>query len=208
MHDLTGSGDRRARWEELAGKRRDVWLIAAIVVALLLGALVFKAIRLRPQIAPPASATHSVPTATASGAAILYVHVSGAVRKPGLYEFLPGARVADAVETAGGAKPGADLSALNLAELLTDGMQVDVPARGNGSAAPVATASGASPATVNLNTADQIALETIPGVGPVTALAILQTRDRLGSFTTFEQLLEVDGIGPATLEAMRPYVSI
>jgi competence protein ComEA len=131
--------------------------------------------------------------------------VAGAVRRPGLYEFPAGARVADAVETAGGPARRADLDALNLAALLIDGSKIDVPVTGETATLPTASAAP-SPATVALNSADQAALETVPGIGPVTALAIIDERDRLGGFDSIEQLLEVDGIGPSTLESIRPYL--
>ncbi len=152
---------------------------------------------------------------------LIYVHVSGAVRKPGLYELSAGARVADAVDIAGGPRRRADLSLVNLAQPLADGTKLDVPRRGeNGATAtgstvpstvpPTGTSvSGATPsAVVPLNTADQVALETIPGVGPVTAVAILEYRDQVGGFDSIEQLLEVSGIGPATLEEIRPHVTL
>ena len=73
---------------------------------------------------------------------------------------------------------------------------------------PPSAAASASPALVDLNEADQASLETIPGIGPVTATAILQHRAEIGAFESVEQLLDVTGIGPATLEALRPYVTV
>jgi competence protein ComEA len=138
---------------------------------------------------------------------VVLVHVAGAVRRPGLYEFPTGARVADAIETAGGASRRADLDALNLAALLIDGSKVDVPLMGE--SPPISGAmSTPSTAGVSLNSADQAALETVPGIGPVTALAIISEREKLGGFRSIEQLLEVDGIGPSTLESIRPYLTL
>jgi competence protein ComEA len=140
------------------------------------------------------------------------VHVAGAVRKPGLYEFPHGARIADAIETAGGASTRADLDALNLAELLVDGSQIVVPRTESGmpgSATTVgAPGSSASPTVVSLNGADTAMLETIPGIGPVTAQAIVDHRSQIGGFGSVDELLDVDGIGPATLESIRPYLSL
>jgi competence protein ComEA len=141
----------------------------------------------------------------------LLVHVAGAVRKPGLYEFPQGARVADAVHTAGGPTRNADLNALNLAEPLVDGTKVQVVKVGESAVSTAAPSSGtqtAGAAVIPLNSADQAMLETIPGVGPVTATAILTYRDQIGSFTSLEQLLEVDGIGPATFDSIRDYVTL
>jgi competence protein ComEA len=157
-----------------------------------------------PVIAPPSTAP-AVSSATPAAPQV-FVHVAGAVAKPGLYRFPDGLRIADAIEAAGGPLPRADLDAINLADLLSDGLKVDVPVRGR-----VATAlpsASATPGLVDLNTADQAALETIPGVGPVTAMAILQRRSEIGAFETVEQLMDVSGIGPATLEALRPYVTV
>jgi competence protein ComEA len=99
----------------------------------------------------------------------------------------------------------ADLDALNLAALLVDGGKVDVPLQGEAVAAPPPPGGGG---VVSLNAADAIALETIPGIGPVTAQAIIATRESLGGFDSLDQLLDVDGIGPATFESIRPYITL
>jgi competence protein ComEA len=171
-------------------------------------------------IAPPSVASSPVapvsplgsPLASPTAGGTVFVHVAGAVRRPGLYEVPEGTRVEGAIEAAGGPRPGADLDALNLAELVADGTKIEVPGRrsaaANGVPSVAPSATPTVPAVVNLNTADQAALETIPGVGPVTATAILQYRAEIGSFTSVEELLDVDGIGPATLESLRPYVTV
>jgi len=115
-------------------------------------------------------------------------------------------RVADAIEAAGGPLPKADVDAINLADLLTDRLKIEVPMRGKPTV--TAPAASASPGLIDLNTADQAMLETIPGIGPVTATAILQHRNEVGTFDSIEKLLDVTGIGPATLEALRPYVTV
>jgi competence protein ComEA len=145
------------------------------------------------------------------------VDVAGKVRRPGIAVLPAGSRVVDAIEAAGGPRRGVQLTALNLARLLVDGEQVLVgvapPAALPTGAAPGAPPTGATDpsgpaALVDLNTADQATLETLPGVGPVTALAILEWRDEHGGFTSVEELLEVDGIGEATLEDLTPHVTI
>ena len=138
------------------------------------------------------------------------VDVAGKVRRPGIAVLDAGSRVVDALEAAGGARAGVDLTALNLARVLVDGEQIlVVVVPPSGVAAPAATGSGAPVATlVNLNTADQIALESLPGVGPVTAQAILTWRSEHGAFTSVDQLLDVDGIGEATLAKLTPYVTL
>ena len=147
------------------------------------------------------------------------VDVAGRVRRPGVVVLASGSRVVDALEAAGGARRGVGLGALNLARVLVDGEQVLVgpPPRGVPAAAalpgtttatvPGATASSTGPATVSLNTADQATLETLPQVGPVTAQAILAWREQHGAFSAVEELLEVDGIGPATLAQIAPHAT-
>lgn len=179
---------------------------AAAFIGVLTAAASFLALRPSPPvIARPALHTDA---AVASPAAIVVVHVAGAVRRPGIYELPHTARIADAIESAGGPLRRADLSLLNLAEPVRDGMQVLVARRGPGASVEVAPQPSTGPALVDLNLADQSALESVPGIGPVKAAAILEHRNQIGSFTSVEQLIEVTGIGPATLEAIRAYVTI
>jgi competence protein ComEA len=120
-----------------------------------------------------------------------------------------GARVVDAVEAAGGARRGVDLSGINLARVLVDGEQIVVGAAAASVPAPAGSAPpGAPTALVNLNTATPAELETLPDVGPVTAQAIITWRDEHGGFTSVDELLEVDGIGELTLEGIAPYVTV
>ncbi len=138
----------------------------------------------------------------------LVVDVAGKVRRPGIAVLPAGSRVVDALEAAGGARRGVDLTSLNLARPVVDGEQILV---GVPPVAGVAGSLGAPPAgetLVNLNTADQATLETLPGVGPVTAGSILAWRDDHGGFTAVDELLEVDGIGEATLADLAPLVTL
>ncbi|MET3859536.1 competence protein ComEA [Dietzia sp. 2505] len=161
------------------------------------------------------------------------VSVVGLVGRSGLVTVAPGARVADALDRAGGVLDGGDRDGLNLARKVVDGEQIlvglapgpdgprgprsgivgagDPPVDG-GPAPAAAAAPGAPPAPggglVDLNTADATALETLPGVGPVTASSILAWRAANGAFASIDQLAEVDGIGPVTLARLRPLVTV
>jgi competence protein ComEA len=222
MSEIIVTTTWRERLEELFGRRRETWLVAGAVLLVVLGALVLKARSAGPSIAPPATAVPSAgapavvppmsPGVAPTSAATILVHVAGAVHRPGLYEMPAGSRVADAIDLARGPLNAADLDALNLAEALSDGMKLDVPRRGEAIAttASVAPAPGTSAPSgvVAVNEADQAALETIPGIGPVTAAAIIAHRTEVGQFDSIDQLLEVTGIGPATLESMRPYITL
>lgn len=162
--------------------------------------------------AAPSSGSGASGTApgTASGAAAgLVVDVAGKVRRPGIVVLDAGARVVDAIEAAGGVRPGVDLTSLNLARPVVDGEQILVGVRPEpGLAGTLDATVPAGGVLVNLNTADEAALDTLPGVGPVTAGAILAWRDAHGGFTAVEELLEVDGIGPATLDELAPLVTL
>ena len=204
----------RERLEALAGRRRDSWVLLAVMAGAVVLGLVLWARGAPATVAPPARSDPQhekafAPTTAPSPEPVLLVHVAGAVRRPGLYEIPAGARIADSVQAARGPTERADLDALNLAEPLQDGLKVDVPRRGETQtpvpSVPQPGASTTAPvAPVNLNTADQAALETIPEIGPVTATAILEYRAQVGSFSSIEELLEVSGVGPATLEASAP----
>jgi competence protein ComEA len=157
-----------------------------------------------------------------AGGGRVIVHVAGAVRKPGVYRLAGGARVADAVERAGGATRRADLGGVNLAAKLEDGRQIVVPVRARtgaqagatgGLTAGGATAGGgavaAGPAApVNLNSATPEQLDTLPGVGPATVQKILEYREQHGGFGSVEELGQVSGIGEKRLAALRDQVQV
>ena len=209
VNDVVLQRGVRARVEEVLGRRIDTGLVAALVAVLVVAGLLVWSRRPAAAIAPPAALrAEPSPISPSPSTGGLLVHVAGAVRRPGLYALPPGARVADAIEAAGGAGARADLDLLNLAAPVTDGMKVEVLERGAAAPPSGAPPADATPGAVSLNSADQAALETIPGVGPVTAAAILAYRDEAGPFTSIEQLMEVSGIGPATLEAVRSYVTL
>lgn len=153
------------------------------------------------------------PDAAASTTTIM-VHVVGAVRRPGVFELPAGSRGIDAVRAAGGLTRRADPLAINLAKPLSDGEQLIVPDRAAEPASPrVGSGSGGSSAAdasglVNVNTADQAELETLPGIGPALAQRIIEHRETNGPFATLDDLLEVSGIGEKTLENLEPYVTV
>lgn len=137
------------------------------------------------------------------------IDIAGRVRRPGVATLPNGSRVVDALKHAGGARRGVDLTTLNLARILVDGEQILVgsPAA-SGPAAAGAQAAPPASAMVNLNTASQEVLESLPGVGPVTAAKILAWRSEHGGFTAVEELLDVAGIGPKTLAELAPHVTL
>ena len=184
-----------------------------------------------PPVDPVASASRDPgPNATAKPSQPVVVSVVGLVHTPGLVTLAPGARIADALKAAGGTTDGADTTGLNMARQVGDGEQIVVgiaPVKGQppvlgssvsaGSSAPGAPGTGSHPdrpdkparsEVVNLNTATVQQLDALPGVGPVTAAAIVAWRDANGKFTKVDQLAEVDGIGPARLEKLRPLVRV
>jgi len=132
------------------------------------------------------------------------VHVAGAVRRPGVYRLPAGSRVTDAIERAGGPAPGSAPDAINLAAPLADGQQVVVPAKAPGAAA---TATGSATVTdggpISLGTATVEELDTIEGIGPVTAQDILDFRNEHGGVGSIDDLDQISGIGPATMDALR-----
>lgn len=174
-----------------------------------------------PDAEAPGSAALAPGSAGTAGGGLL-VHVVGEVADPGLVTVPDGARVADALEAAGGTTRKADLTAVNLARAVVDGEQLYVPSPGEqvpGAVAPGAggaasgtggsgaggpgTSGGSTAATVDINTADAAALETLPGIGPSIAQAIVEWRAANGQFASVDELEDVPGIGPATLAEIR-----
>jgi competence protein ComEA len=153
----------------------------------------------------------------------LIVHAAGAVVRPGVYRLPPGSRVADVIEAAGGLSPDADGDRVNLAAPVADGERVYVLRRGEASvpSAPEGVAPTTGPPgtggggegegtaeLVDLNTATAEQLDTLPGVGPATAEAILSYRTEHGPFTSVDELLDVRGIGDAKLAELRDRVTV
>lgn len=139
----------------------------------------------------------------------IFVHVGGAVRRPGLYRLTDGARIDDAVRAAGGVLEDADLDALNLAARVKDGDKVLVPAESGPGEEPAAGGAGSEQGgAINLNTATLADLETLPGIGPALAQRILDYREKNGGFRAVEDLLEVPGIGPKKFEELRDHVAV
>jgi competence protein ComEA len=160
---------------------------------------------------PPRSAPIVSEQPRAAESPKLVVHVVGAVRRPGLYRLREGSRIADALARAGGSTRKADLTVVNLAAPLSDGVQVVVPRRVAAAAAAAPASAGSSAATpsgpVHLNTATLEQLDALPGVGPVTAQKILDYRQENGGFASVDELDAVPGIGPARMEQLRETVA-
>lgn len=194
--------------------RRGVKALAAVAAVVVLGAGLW-AWRSRPHVESVRPvATESAPLASpgAEPSGELVVAVAGRVRRPGLVRVPAGARVADALEAAGGALPGVDVALLNLARKVTDGelILVGVAPPPPPAGQPAAAAGGVPGAggRVNLNTATLAQLDALPGVGPVLAQRILAHRDQHGGFRSVGDLRQVEGIGDARYEQLKELVTV
>ncbi|MGE5653717.1 MAG: helix-hairpin-helix domain-containing protein [Bacillota bacterium] len=136
------------------------------------------------------------------------IHMSGAVRQPGLYSLPSGARLNDAVQAAGGPLAEADLDAVNLAAPLVDGQKYLIPVKGQQMTVTPAGSPSSGSGKININTADSKTLELLPGVGEVRAKAIIEYRQKNGPFRSIEDLKKISGIGDKTFEQMREQVTI
>lgn len=179
---------------------------AAVVLALVVLSVAVGLGLLRGQAAP----TESVPVTADAGeeasSGELFVHVLGAVERPGLYVLDLDARLVDAVAAAGGTTDAADLAGVNLARLLTDGEQVVVPTIG--AVPPPPDAAAGADGLIDLNAADQDALETLPRIGPALAERIILWREENGRFRSVDDLLAVPGIGEKLLDGIREQVRV
>ncbi len=180
-------------------------LVGLVVVGSVIAALLTLSTNPTPEPAPnlPVAAIASAPPSRAPD---VIVDIAGKVVSPGLRTLADGSRVADALSAAGGVIPGTDLTALNLARRLVDGEQIHVgipipPAA-------VVNQSATQPGPLDLNTATLAQLDTLPGVGTVTAQRILDWRTSHGRFTKVDQLGDVDGIGPARFATLKPLVIV
>lgn len=201
--------------------------VALAALAFAAGALVWAGMRWVPVSGPEIAGEEStVASGTGAGMAAsgrageatpasqVTVHVVGAVRRPGVYRLPAGSRGEDALKAAGGALANADPAALNLARVLQDGEQLQVPAKGEVQAAQAGAGQGASGgaaavgAKVDINRATAEQLDALPGVGPATAAKIVQEREANGPYRSVDDLMRVPGIGPKKLDALKDLVSV
>lgn len=200
----------------LVFSRAQQWIIAATVAILLFAVAYIAVHRHRP--ADDRPLLEEAPPAAEQSALALTVDVGGEVLRPGLYRMASNSRVCDAIRVAGGLTSRGDTAALNLAAFLQDGDKVLVPGRPLPPAPPAqptpAASASAPPAApsaaqaVNVNWASAADLERLPGVGPALAQRIVEYRLQHGYFLRLEDLMQVHGIGPKKLEALRPFVTL
>ena len=142
------------------------------------------------------------------------VHIVGAVNSPGVFFLPPGSRVIDVLILAGGETAYADIMRVNLALIIRDEMQIRIPSVYDDDtevfvfADDTGTASGTAGGLININTANSELLQTLPGIGPARASAIISHRENHGNFSSIEGLLQVSGIGPAILSGIRDFITV
>jgi competence protein ComEA len=201
-------GELRDRLSSLS--RGEIVGLVAVVALTLAGGVLWYLRSLPQPVEVQAADRAQVARTSPSPSPSVLVDVAGFVRRPGVYEFVEGDRVIDAIDAAGGPRKGAELTGLNLAAPLVDGQQVLVPdpLPAAGSVAPGTTVGTDGSTLINVNTADAATLEELSGIGEVLAQAIVSYREENGPFGTVDDLLDVSGIGDATLEDIRSEVTV
>ena len=188
---------------EISRRRALAYVLALLAVLTLAGRLALRSEHEAPAATPVSLRASPAPART------VVVHVVGQVLRPGLYTLPDRSRVNDAIEKAGGSKPKAALELVNLAAPVADGQQIVVPSRREATQAAAGGSVGAVPGgKVHLNSATLEQLDTLPGIGPVTAQKILDYREEHGAFRSVDELDAVPGIGPATLADVRDLVDL
>jgi competence protein ComEA len=195
------------------------FLYAAVIMGAIMAAVLASCRHEKPapiQIVPPAPSPTAAPTMTP---APILVYISGEVVVPDVYELAPNDRIKQLIEAAGGFTTEADPAAVNLAQPLTDGAHVHVPAKGKMSTAPAVLSApvlqrnpdevelGVGGNLVNINSANQAELEMLPGIGPKTAQKILDYRAVNGPFADIEAIMEVSGIGQAKFDQIKQLIT-
>jgi len=184
-----------------------IGLIAVLLLSLGLNGYLFFMVQKTPTIVYADAPEDTNKAPVVEEAKYLVVYVSGAVAKSGVYTLPEGSRVHNAVQAAGGALDSADLTRINLARLIIDGEQIHITAEGE--AAPVTgTQAGTASSTININTATQVELETLPGIGPAKAQDIIAYRTQNGPFRKIDDITNVKGIGEKTFESLKLLIRV
>ncbi|PWH17569.1 MAG: hypothetical protein DDG60_01745 [Anaerolineae bacterium] len=182
-------------------------ILLGVSIGLLLGGLLYLSTR-----TPSGQKVELMPSSTPEP---ISVYITGAVERPGVYQVPRGSRLVEVIAAAGGLLEGAEINQINLAEKVQDGQRIDIPGAGPfptpqlviGGSGLLVTPTIPPGGLININTADAALLETIPGIGPTIANRIVSYREANGPFQKVDDLLKVPGIGPNTLEKIRPYVT-
>ena len=220
--DAGGRGMDTGIWEEIRGKLgiaragKPMLIGMAVVLVLVAAATVHvlsgAATASDFEVSHGASASASAEASDVAAPRTLFVHVSGSVAKPGLYELEQGSRVADAVNAAGGFADDAAEDSCNLARILEDGEHIIVARRGEDAAGTdaggQAQATGTATGLVNINMASADQLESLPGIGAATAQKIVADRAANGPFKTVDDLMRVSGIGEKKLASLTGLICV
>jgi competence protein ComEA len=183
-------------------------VVVGILIGMVMAGMLYLTVR-----APAGKPVELLPSPTPEP---IYVYVTGAVNRPGVYKLPRESRLVDAIQQAGGFLKGADLTQVNLAAKVKDGEQIVIPGAKDvptpqlviGGSGLLVTPTPPAGELVNLNTASLELLDQLPGIGPSTAQKIVDYREENGPFTQVEDLLKIPGIGPATLENVRELVTV
>jgi competence protein ComEA len=210
--------DRLREWVVWFGAARLIATAMAVIAVAVGGMWLVRGSPPRPEDTLPfakrstTTVAAAVSTTTSIPSSAVVVHIAGAVVAPGVYALAGSPRVTDAVAAAGGVSADADANAVNLAAPVRDGERVYIPKVGEAAPLVIGASGLATPpgpaGPVNLNSATAEQLDTLPGVGPATAAAIVTHRQQHGPFLTVDQLGDVRGIGPAKLDALRGLVTV
>jgi len=173
-------------------KQALILIAYGVLIGLIAGGLIW--ITASPPVGIP------IMLAASSTASPITVYVSGEVVNPGVYKLPQGSRVQDAINSAGGFLLGADTESINLAALITDSSQINIPS--------TLVHENYATGKVNINSAEVDELDKLPGIGPTTARNIIEYRRENGPFTYLEDIQKVPGIGPATYENIKNLISL
>lgn len=207
---------RRRLLDFVEFRPREATALGVLCLAMVAGAsFAFARSLPRPDAKPLARPVAPASPAGSPASDGIVVDVEGAVRAPGVYTLPAGSRVIDAVKAAGGANSSADLTSVNLARALADGERVYIPRRGEAPPAEAAPggaggggASGSAGGKVNINSASESELESLPGIGPTLAQRIVDYRTQHGPFHDVKDLLKVEGIGDKKFASLKDYVTV